>query len=47
MPAMAEEEAEPLAAIEDDADEDGDDDTDVPEIEADEDIEADPAIVRD
>ncbi|HTW71187.1 MAG TPA: TIGR02300 family protein [Acetobacteraceae bacterium] len=47
MPAIAEEEAEPLAAVEDDVDEDGDDDTDVPEIEADGDTEVDPAIVRD
>ena len=46
-PVTAEEDAEPLAAVEDDVDEDGDDDADVPEIEADEDIEVDPAIVRD
>ena len=47
MPAIAEDDAEPLAAVEDDMDEDADDDTDVPEIEADEDTEVDPAIVRD
>ena len=47
MPAIAEEDAEPLATVEEEADEDGDDDTDVPEIEADEDTEVDPAIVRD
>jgi len=46
MPAIAEEEAEPLAAIDNENDEDEDAD-DVPEIEADEDTEIDPAIARD
>jgi len=45
-PVIAEEEAEPLAAVESDEDEDEDAD-DVPEIEADEDTEIDPAIARD
>jgi len=44
MPAMAEKEAEPLAAVESDEDEDAED---VPEIEADDDTEIDPAIARD
>jgi uncharacterized protein (TIGR02300 family) len=47
MPAIAEEEAEPLAAVEDDVDEDDDDAADEPEIEADTDDDLDPAIVRD
>ena len=47
MPAIAEEDAEPLAVVEDDVDEHDDDDTDVSEIEADEDTEVDPAIARD
>jgi len=47
MPAVVEDDAEPLAAVEEDVDEDTDDDTNVPEIEADEDTEIDPAIVRD
>jgi uncharacterized protein (TIGR02300 family) len=46
MPAIAEEETEPLAAVENDEAEDEDAD-DVPEIEADEDTEIDPAIARD
>jgi uncharacterized protein (TIGR02300 family) len=46
MPAIVEEEAEPLAAVENDEDEDEDAD-DVPEIEADEDTDIDPAITRD
>ena len=47
MPLTTEEEAEPLAAVEDDADEDADDDADVLEIEADEDTDVDPVILRD
>ncbi len=47
VPAVAEEEAESLAVVEDDEDEDGDDAADVPEIEADEDTETDPVIVHD
>ena len=47
MPAVVEDDVEPLAAVEEDVDEDADDETDVPEIEADEDTEVDPAIVRD
>ena len=48
-PAVAEEAAEPLATAEKevDEDEDGDEDTNVPEIEADEDTIEDPVIVRD
>lgn len=46
MPAIAEEDAEPLAAVESDEDED-EDAEDVPEIEADEDTEIDPALARD
>jgi uncharacterized protein (TIGR02300 family) len=44
---LAEEEAEPLAAVADDEDEDADDAADVPEIEADLDADVDPVIVRD
>jgi hypothetical protein len=47
MPAIAEEEAEPLAAVEHDGDEDRDDAADAPEIEADMNADRDPAIVRD
>ncbi len=46
-PVVAEEEAEPLAAVEDDEDEDADDAEDVPEIDADVDADIDPVIVRD
>jgi uncharacterized protein (TIGR02300 family) len=46
-PVVAEEEAEPLAAVADDEDEDADDAADVPEIDADLDADVDPAIVRD
>lgn len=46
-PVIAEEEAEPLAAVEDDEDEDADDAEDVPEIDADEDVDVVPVIVRD
>jgi len=47
-PVIAEEEAEPLAAVADDEEEDdADDAADVPEIEADLDADVDPAIVRD
>jgi hypothetical protein len=47
QPILAEEEAEPLAVVEDDEDEDADDATDVPEIDADVDGDAEPVIVRD
>lgn len=48
MPAIAEEEAEPIAAVEDADDEDADDvEDDVPEIEADMDADVDPAVTRD
>lgn len=48
VPAIAEEEAEPLPTAEDDEDEDADADAeDVPEIEADTDVDVDPAIARD
>jgi hypothetical protein len=47
VPVVAEEEVEPVAAVEDDEDEDADDAADVPEIEADEDADITPAIVRD
>jgi uncharacterized protein (TIGR02300 family) len=48
-PVIAEEEAEPLATVEDDEDEDADVDADedVPEIDADADADIDPVIVRD
>jgi uncharacterized protein (TIGR02300 family) len=46
-PVVAEEEAEPLAAVEDDEDEDVDADADVPEIDADADADIGPVIVRD
>jgi hypothetical protein len=45
-PAIAAEEVETLADVTDEDDEDTDD-ADVPEIEADEDADVDPAIVRD
>ena len=47
VPVIAKEEAEPLAAVEDDEDEDAHDAADVPEIEADIDADVDPVIVRD
>ena len=47
VPVIAEEEAEPLAAVEDDEDEDASDDEDVPEIDADVDGDVDPVIVSD
>lgn len=46
-PVVAEEEVEPVAAVEDDEDDDTDDAADVPEIDADDDAGIDPAIVRD
>ena len=48
MPAIAEEDAEPAAAAEDADDEDADNaEDDVPEIEADMDVDVDPAVARD
>jgi uncharacterized protein (TIGR02300 family) len=47
LPVIAEDETEPLAAVEDDEDADADDAADVPEIDADVDADVDPAIVRD
>jgi hypothetical protein len=47
IPAIATEEAEPLAVVEDDVDEDADDAEDEPEIEADMDADLDPDSVRD
>lgn len=46
-PVVAEEEAEPVAAVEDDEVDDADDADDVPEIDADDDADIDPVIVRD
>jgi hypothetical protein len=46
-PIIAQEEGEPLAAVEDDEDEAADTREDVPEIDADVDGDVDPAIVRD
>ena len=46
-PVVAEEEAEPIAAVEDDEDDDADDAADVPEIDADDDAGIDPVIVQD
>jgi hypothetical protein len=46
VPDVAEEEAKPLAAVEDDEDEDATDNDDVPEIDADVDGDVDPVIVR-
>ena len=47
QPILVEEEAEPLAVVEDDEDEDADDAADVPEIDADVDGDVEPVIVRD
>ena len=47
MPAIAEEEAEPLTTVEDDEDEGVDAAVDVPEMEDDTDADVDPIIVRD
>ena len=47
VPVVAEEEADPLAAVEDDEDEDGDDAEDIPEIDGDVDDDVSPVIVRD
>ena len=47
QPVVAEEEAEPLAAVEDDEDEDTEDAEDVPEIDADVDDDIAPVIGRD
>jgi len=47
LPVIAEEEAEPVTAVEDAEDEDVDDAADVPEIDADVDADVDPVIVRD
>ena len=47
LPAVAEEEAEPVAAVEDDEDEDTDDAAEVPEIDADLDADVDSVVVRD
>ena len=47
QPIIAEEEGEPLAAVEDDEHEDADTLEDVPEIDTDVDGDVDPVIVRD
>jgi uncharacterized protein (TIGR02300 family) len=44
---IAEDDAEPIAAVEDDEDEGADDAEDIPEIDADADDDAGPVIVRD
>ncbi len=44
---IAEDDAEPIAAIEDDEDEGADDAEDIPEIDADADDDAGPVIVHD
>jgi hypothetical protein len=46
-PAIAEEEAEPLAVVEDDEDEDADDAADIPEVDDDVDADIDPVVTPD